>query len=552
MAAREEGRPITYLNAGHSVWSWLTTTDHKRIALLYLGAISFFFIVGTIGASVVRFELLSPYGMVVSNGVYNRMFTMHGIVMIFLFLVPSIPTVFGNFMIPMMIGARDLAFPRLNLLTWYLFCTGGLCVMGAVLFGGIDTGWTFYTPFSSLYSNSNVLLAVTGIFIAGFASIFTGINFIATIHKLRAPGMTWLRLPLFIWSMYATSIIFVLSTPVVAMTLLLVAVERCFGVGIFSPELGGEPVLFQHLFWFYSHPVVYIMILPAMGVISEVVATFCRKRVFGYYFVAGSSLAIGFLGFLVWGHHMFVSSQSMYSSAVFSLFSFLVAIPSAIKVFNWIGTIRNGVVTLSAPMIYCLGFIGLFTLGGLTGLFLATIGTDVHLTGTYFVVAHFHFIMVGGAMMGYLGALHYWWPKITGRMYPEFWARLAAMIGFAGFILTFMPQFLLGYLGMPRRYHEYAFDPSLQPWHVLSTAGATVLGLGYLLPAIYLAWSIRFGERAPANPWGATTLEWQTESPPPPENFDTTPVVDDFPYVFQPVDREEYVAVEDAFMGKKK
>jgi len=512
-----------YLTHEYGVKSWLLTEDHKRIALLYLVAISFFFFLGGIFATVIRLELLTPPGDLVSAQTYNKLFTLHGVIMVFLFLIPSIPATLGNFLVPMMIGCKDLAFPKLNLLSWYIFIVGGVFVLYAMLVGGVDTGWTFYVPFSTSYANTYVIMTALGIFIAGFSSILTGLNFIVTIHRMRAPGLTWFRLPLFIWSMYATSIIQVLGTPVIAVTLLLVALERGFHLGIFDPALGGDPVLFQHLFWFYSHPAVYIMVLPGMGVISEIVSVYSRKRVFGYKFVAFSSVAIAILSFLVWGHHMFVSSQSVYASMVFSFLSFLVAVPSAIKVFNWTATLYKGSISYDTPMLYAFGFIGLFTIGGLTGTFLATLGFDVHVTDTYFVVAHFHYIMVGGTMMAYLGGLHYWWPKMTGRMYPELWARLSALVIFLGFNLTFFPQFIMGYMGMPRRYHSYPEE--FQVYHVLSTAGASVLAVGYLIPAVYLIWSLRYGKLAPDNPWNATGLEWQTSSPPPPENFDITPVV---------------------------
>lgn len=518
-----------YLNVDFSVKSWLLTLDHKRIGILYLLSITFFFMLGGLFATLVRLELITPQGDFLTAEVYNKAFTMHGVIMIFFFLIPSIPAVFGNFVIPLMIGARDVAFPRLNLLSWYLFVSGGLLAFIGMITGGVDTGWTFYTPYSSL-SITKVTPTILGIFIAGFSSIATGINFIVTIHKMRAPGLTWFRLPLFIWAHYATSLIQVLGTPVVAITLALVVVERLLGIGIFDPARGGDPILFQHLFWFYSHPAVYIMILPSMGVISEVIACFSRKRVFGYHFVAFSSLAIAVIGFLVWGHHLFTTGQSIYAGFVFSFLSFLVAIPSAIKTFNWLATMHKGHIWLQAPMVFALGFLGLFVIGGLTGLFLAAMAVDIHLQDTYFVVAHFHYVMVGGAIMGYMAALHFWWPKMTGRMYPEGWSRLAALVIFVGFNMTFFPQFLAGYLGMPRRYHAYPEE--LQIFNVLSSAGALILGAGYLLPGFYLLWSLFKGPIAGPNPWGATGLEWQLPSPPTPHNFEKKPIVKEAPYAY--------------------
>jgi cytochrome c oxidase subunit I len=521
----------SYLNAEVGIRSWLLTTDHKRIALLYFASITFFFAIGGLAATLIRFELITPEATLGSPDFYNRLFTMHGIIMVWFFLIPSIPTTMGNFVIPLMIGARDLAFPRLNLLSWYLYIAGGVITVSALLLGGVDTGWTFYEPYSTFYATGYIILTVFGIFVAGFSSILTGLNFIVTVHTLRAPGMTWYRLPVFVWSTYATSLILVLATPVLAMTLLMLLVERVFHVGIFSPQLGGDPLLFQHMFWFYSHPAVYIMILPSMGVISEVVPVFAGKRLFGYEFVVWCSIAIAAIGFLVWGHHMFVAGQSLYASLAFSFLSYLVAVPSAIKVFNWTATLHNGWIRFDAPMLYAFGFIGLFTIGGLTGLLLACLPIDVHVTDTYFVVAHFHYIMVGGAVMGYFAGLHYWWPKITGRCYPEYWARFSAILAFFGFNLTFFPQFILGYLGMPRRYQSY--PPEFQVWHVLSSAGASILAVGYALPLFYLLYSILAGARAPANPWGATGLEWSTPSPPPPENFAVTPTVTRPPYQYE-------------------
>ncbi|HVS72115.1 MAG TPA: cytochrome c oxidase subunit I [Phycisphaerae bacterium] len=517
-----------YLEDGFSVKSWLLTTDHKRIALLYLVSITFFFVLGGIAATLIRLDLATPEGDLLKAGTYNRMFTLHGVIMVWFFLIPSIPTVFGNFVLPMMLGARDLAFPKLNLLSWYLFIFGGSFTVLAMLLGGVDTGWTFYAPLSTGFSNSHVILVVTGVFITGFSSILTGLNFIVTTHTMRAPGLTWFRLPLFVWSTYATSIILVLATPVLAITLALVAVERIFHIGIFDPALGGDPILFQHLFWFYSHPAVYIMILPGMAVVSEIVTCFSRKQIFGYSFVAYASISIAIVSFLVWGHHMFVSGQSVYAGLVFSLLSYIVAVPSAIKVFNWTATLYKGSIQLDTPMLYILGFIGLFTIGGLTGLFLAALAVDVHVTDTYFVVAHFHYIMVGGMVMAYMAAIHYWFPKMFGRLYPEWWGRFSAFTIFIGFNLTFFPQFILGYLGMPRRYHAY--PPEFQLLNVLSTAGASILAVGYVLPLIYLTWSMKYGPKSPPNPWHATGLEWQTTSPPPKDNFEVTPIVTRGPY----------------------
>jgi cytochrome c oxidase subunit 1 len=520
--------PHHYLNDGYGIRSWLLTRDHKRIALLYLVGVTFFFFIGGAFAVLIRLELATPAGDFVSDETYNKLFTMHGVMMVFFFLIPAIPSVLGNFLVPIMIGAKDLAFPKINLLSWYIYMIGGLFTMYALVSGGVDTGWTFYTPFSTVSSTTNVIPTALGIFITGFSSILTGLNFIVTIHRMRAPGMTWFRMPLFIWSTYATSLINVLGTPVIAITILLVAAERLFHFGFFDPRVGGDPVLFQHLFWFYSHPAVYIMVLPAMGVVSELVAAGCRKPVFGYPFVAFASVAIAALGFLVWGHHMFVAGESVYSALIFSILSFLVAIPSAVKVFNWTATMYKGAVSWETPMLYAYGFIGLFTIGGLTGLFLAAVGLDVHVTDTYFIVAHFHYIMVGGTIMGYLGGLHFWWPKISGRLYNEGLAKLSAGIIFIGFNLTFFPQFVVGYLGMPRRYHAY--PPEFQVLNVLSSAGASILGVGYLIPMIYLMWSLRYGRLAGSNPWGAVGLEWTTTSPPPTENFEETPTVTWEPY----------------------
>jgi cytochrome c oxidase subunit 1 len=519
----EQAAAKNYLTDPPGWSSWLTTTDHKRIAILYMVTLTLLFFIGGAAATLIRINLISPRGSIVSAEMYNRLFTTHGIIMVWFFLVPVIPTVLGNFVLPMMIGAKDLAFPRLNLLSWYVFTIGAITTVTAIIVGGADTGWTFYPPFSTKSSYTYVVPVAIGVIISGFSSIMTGLNFVITTHTLRCPGMTWGRLPIFVWSTYSTSLIMLLATPVLAAVLLLLVVERTVRIGIFDPALGGDPVLFQHLFWFYSHPAVYIMILPGMGVVTELITCYSRKPIFGYWFVAAASVSIAVLGFLVWGHHMFVAGQSLFAVMVFSALSYLVAVPSAIKVFNWTATLYRGSIIFDAPMLYALGFVFLFTFGGLSGLFLAALAVDQHVHDTYFIIAHFHFIMVGGMVSAYFGGLHYWWPKMTGRLYSRPWSRLAALLIFAGFMLTFAPQFILGYLGMPRRYHHY--PPEFQVLNVLSTAGASMLAVGYFLPFTYLFHSLRWGEPAGANPWQATGLEWQTPSPPPKHNFEETPVV---------------------------
>jgi cytochrome c oxidase subunit 1 len=525
-----------YLSREYGLKSWLLTQDHKRIAVLYMISLASFFLIGGIMAGLIRLELLTPQSDLMSSDTYNKVFTMHGVIMVFLFLVPSVPATLGNFLIPMMIGAKDMALPKINLLSWYLYMFGGILVLYTLVSGGVDTGWTFTTPLSTHYLNTKVMSTCMAVFIAGFSSIFTGLNFLVTIHKMRAPGMTWFRLPLFVWANYAAAVQMVLATPVVAIALVLLMLERTIGIGVFDPDKGGDPLLFQHLFWFYSHPAVYIMILPGMGVISEVISTYSRKRVFGYTAVAYSSVAIAVFGFFVWAHHMFIMGISNYAVLVFSLLTMLVAVPSAIKIFNWAFTLYKGSITFEAPMLYAFGFMGLFTIGGMSGVFLGSAGTDIHLTETYFIVAHFHFVMVGGMLMAFLAGIHFWWPKITGRMYPEKLSQVAAVVTFIGFNLTFFPQFILGMLGMPRRYASY--PPEFQVLNVFSTAGATILGIGYLIPVLYFLWSLKYGEVAGDNPWQATGLEWQTQSPPLTENFIEPPIMDHEAYDYAWLERK--------------
>ncbi|MCB1153713.1 cbb3-type cytochrome c oxidase subunit I, partial [bacterium] len=467
-----------YLQSGKGVLSWLFTLDHKRIGLMYLVSVLSFFLVGGLLAMVIRIELLTPEGNLAPE-VYNRIFTLHGAAMIFVFLVPAIPASLGNFILPLMLGAKDVAFPRLNLLSFHIYLFGALFLVYAILTGGIDTGWTFYTPYSSSFASGSVIAALFGVFILGFSSILTGLNFIVTIHKMRAPGQTWYQMPLFLWAIYATSLIQVLATPVIAITVFLLMIERSLGIGIFDPAMGGDPVLFQHFFWFYSHPVVYLMVLPGFGVISELVAVHSRKNIFGYKAIAFSSVAISGIGFLIWGHHMFVSGQSEFAGILFSFLTFAVAIPTAIKVFSWVATMYKGSIAYTTPMCYVFTFLFLFAIGGLTGLFLATIAVDVHLHDTYFVVAHFHYVMVGGTLTAFLGGLHHWWPKMTGKMYNNKLGNLGAFLVFLGFNVTFMAQFVLGTRGMPRRYHTYL--PEFQFWHVISTIGSFILAIAFFL-----------------------------------------------------------------------
>jgi cytochrome c oxidase subunit 1 len=521
---------VSYLNADRGILSWFFTLDHKRIALMYFGLTTLALLLGGVFATAIRIEHLTPDRTIMGANTYNRMFTLHGVVMIFLFMIPAVPGIFGNFCLPLMLGAKDVAFPKLNLLSVYVYLAGaGLALYGMVS-GGADAGWTFYAPYS-LSTPAALFPVLLGIFVIGFSSILTGLNFIVTVHTLRAPGMTWMRMPLFVWAIYATSIIQVLATPVIGLTSLLVGLERVFGFGFFDPSRGGDPVMFQHMFWFYSHPAVYIMVLPSMGVISELVTSVSRKNMFGYKMIAYSSLGIAFVGFFAWGHHMFVSGQSALDGGAFAIISMLVGVFTAIKVFNWVGTMYKGSIAIRAPLVYICGFLFFLVFGGMTGIAVATVSLDVHWHDTYFVVAHFHFIMVGAVIMAYLGAIHFWFPKMFGRLYHEGWAMVASTFIVLGFNATFIPQFLLGNAGQPRRYFMY--DEKYWALNVASSAGSSLLAFGFVIILVYLIYALKYGAIAGDNPWSAAGLEWKTTSPPPKHNFATPPVADEDPYTYQ-------------------
>jgi len=542
---------VSYLKSSKGLMSWLVTLDHKRIGVMYLISVSIAFALGGIFALLVRLELFTHGKTIMDADTYNRMFSLHGVVMVFLFIIPSIPAAMGNIILPIQLGAKDVAFPRLNLLSLYIYIFGACFGVYSMVNGGVDTGWTFYTPYSSsdpahggVGSPSAVIPMTLAAFIMGFSSILTGVNFIATIHKMRAPGLTWRRLTLFTWSLYATSIIQVLATPVLAITLLLLTMERFLGLGIFDPRLGGDPVLFQHFFWFYSHPAVYIMIVPGMGIVSDLIATFSRREPVGYMAIAMSSLGLALLGFLVWGHHLFVAGMSEYATMVFSALTFLVAIPSGVKVFNWVATLYKGSISLQSPMLWALSFLFLFTIGGLTGLFLGMLAVDVHLHDTYFVVAHFHYVMVGGTVMGFFGGLHYWWPKFTGKLYDEKLARAGWFFVFIGFNVTFLTQFVLGSRGMPRRYYDYL--PKFEQLHQVSTIGSWIIGVGFLIILVNLIRSLLGGKPSPRNPWGSAALEWMTPTPPPLYNFVKDPILTRGQYDYQlATDDELYEGYDD-------
>ncbi|MFK8137913.1 MAG: cytochrome c oxidase subunit I [Bdellovibrionales bacterium] len=519
-----------YINHEKGLWSWLTTVDHKRIGLMYMISILLFFLVGGIFALLLRAELISSGSTLFDAGTYNKYLTYHGAIMVFMVIVPGIPAILGNFFLPIHVGAQDVAFPKINLLSWYVYMLGAGIALLSLFFGGVDTGWTFYTPYS-IETDTGVVAMVVGAFVMGMSSVLTGLNFIVTVHKLRCPGMTMTKMPLFVWGLYSTSILQVLATPVLGITLLLLVAERTLGVGIFDPALGGDPVLFQHFFWFYSHPAVYIMILPAMGIISEIITTYSRKTIFGYTAIAYSSLAIAAVSFFVWGHHMYVSGQSEVAGIVFSLLTMLVGVPTAIKTFNWVATMYKGSIRMDAPMLWAIGFIFVFTIGGVTGIMLATAGMDVHFHDTYFVVAHFHYVMVGGSLMALMGGFFHWFPKMFGKMHSDALARYSFVFVFVGFNVTFFPQFILGSMGMPRRYFDYI--PEYESLNAISTYGSWGIGIGFIIGAVALIHGMLKGEKAPNNPWGAKTLEWQIQSPPIHENFKEIPTVTGGPYEYR-------------------
>ncbi len=549
-----------YLTHTRGIASWIFTLDHKRVGIMFLVSVTICLGLGAFFALLIRTELTHPGPTIMTDTtaqlvskltlsstpltpaqMYNRAFTLHGAIMIFLFVIPAVPSALGNFVLPLQLGAKDVAFPRLNLFSYHLFVLGTIFFVVTLLLGGVDTGWTFYAPYS-VETTTAVATAVAGAFLLGFGSIFTGLNFLVTVHTLRRKGLTWFKMPLMVWSLYATAIIQLLATPVLAITLVLLLVERLFGIGVFDPALGGDPVLFQHFFWFYSHPAVYIMILPAMGIVSEVISVHSHKHIFGYRMIAYSSIAIALLGFLVWGHHMFTSGQSALAAVIFSALTFSVAIPSAIKVFNWVATMYKGSISFTTPMLYAMIFIFLFGLGGLTGLFLGALATDVHVHDTSFVVAHFHYQMAGGVLIAFICGVHHWWPKMTGKMYNETAGRIVAIVILIGFNLTYFPQFIIGSRGMPRRYFDYEglLDqvPHLTFYQVISTIGGYMFVSGLIAIPIYLIYSLKKGRPAPANPWGAATMEWQTSSPPPWDNFKKPPEVTD-PYDFDHLEFDE-------------
>ncbi|HAR67548.1 MAG TPA: cytochrome c oxidase subunit I [Lentisphaeria bacterium] len=538
-----------YINHTKGIMSWLLTVDHKRIGLMYMIVVLSAFAAGGFFAVAIRLELFAPEMQIFpaaptegASWTYNKAFTLHGAIMVFLFIIPSIPAILGNFCLPIMLGTKDVAFPRLNLASWYIYMIGAAICLYAIFFGNsVDTGWTFYTPYSTS-SSSSVTMMTFGVFVLGFSSILTGMNFVVTVHKMRAPGMGWFEMPLFVWGIYATALIQILATPVLAITLLLLIMETTFGIGIFDPANGGDPVLFQHFFWFYSHPAVYIMILPGMAVMSELIAVHSHRTIFGYKLIAYSSVAIAFLGFLVWGHHMFVSGQSEFISLLFSFITFLIGVPTAIKLFNWMTTMYLGQISWNTPMLYALCFMVTFTIGGLTGVFLGALGMDIPLHDTYFVVAHFHYVMMGGTVIAFLGGLHHWWPKIFGKMYSEFWGKIGFVFIFLGFNMTFFSQFILGQQGMPRRYADYAgFEKTqlFETYHQFSTVGSLILAVGFIIILIYLVHSLIAGKKAPANPWGGLSMEWATSSPPPAHNFLEDPVCKHGPYDYDKVRPED-------------
>jgi len=531
--------------------SWFFSTDHKRIGLMYLWSMLFFFGIGLTAAFLMRFEMLSQGPTIMDAQTYNYMFTLHGIIMVFLFIIPGIPAVFGNFFLPIQLGAPDVSFPRLNLFSYHLYVIGSLMALGSIIYSWIDgtspidTGWTFYVPYS-LRTGANVVVPLLAAFILGFSSILTGLNFVTTIHRMRAKGMGMFQMPLFCWALYSTAWIQIIATPVIGITIVLVLLERAFKFGIFDPALGGDPVMMQHLFWIYSHPAVYIMILPPMGVVSDIITTFSRRTIYGYKVMAFSTMAIALVGYMVWAHHMFTSGMSDNARMFFSFFTMLVAIPTGVKIFNWIGTMWRGSIRLDSPMLFVLLFIVLFSIGGLTGLVLGALATDIHLHDTYFVVAHFHYVILGGIVPMFLAAFHYWFPKMFAKMYNEKVAKIGVVLYFIGANVLYFPMFIMGYNGMPRRYYDYL--PEYELYHHISTVGSWILigSIVLLIVNLIIAMRSKNSPKAPDNPWGSLTLEWtHAPTPPPLFNFIKDPVVTGGPYDYPDYDDEGNLKLAD-------
>jgi cytochrome c oxidase subunit I len=525
-------RPVPHIishaiRGPHEGWtSWFTTTDHKKIGIMYLYTVLVFFVLGGVEALLIRLQLGAPENTLVTPEVYNQLFTMHGTTMIFLVIVP-VWAGFANYLLPLMIGARDVAFPRLNAWSYWMFLFGGLALYASFFFSPPEAGWFSYVPLSSKeYSPSNGQEAwIYMVHLTGLASILGAINFIATIHNMRAPGMGWGRMPLFVWTILIYAYLIILALTSLAATVTMLLLDRNFGTNFFDPDEGGSALLWQHLFWFFGHPEVYILVLPAFGVFSEILPVFARKPIFGYKAIAAATAGIAFLGVLVWAHHMFATPMSTVVLAFFMLSSFLIAVPTGVKIFNWIATLWRGTVEYRVPLLYCIGGIFTFLMGGITGIFLAVFPIDWQLTDTYFVVAHFHYTAFGASAFGMVAALHFWFPKMSGRMMSESLGKVAFAFFFVGFHVTFLIQHSAGLDGMPRRVYEYTEGSGWHVYNLISSIGSWILAIGVLLTVINLVRSLKKGTVAGPDPWKANTLEWFTPSPPPENNFDVVPRV---------------------------